>query len=133
MPNNASAAKRLRQSEVRRVANKMRKTELKTLNKKLLRAIHDKEADSAEQLFRRYVKRIDQAVSRNVMHKNTASRRKAQMAKHMHELTAAWAARFEVRVWLLAGGCAHLGATQVVSSLRRRRSMWRSPQEPAHR
>ncbi len=83
MPNNASAAKRLRQSETRRVANKARKTELKTIRKKLLRAVHDGETDSAEALYRRFTKRIDQATATGVFHKNTASRDKSRLAKHL--------------------------------------------------
>ena len=88
MPTSASAAKRDRQNEVRRIANKARKTELKTLSKQLLRAVHDKEAEKAQELFRRFSKRIDQAASRNIFHKNTASRQKARMARHLKELAA---------------------------------------------
>ena len=89
MPNNSSAAKRLRQAEVRRAANKARKTELKTLAKKLLRAIHDQHADDAQELFQRYSKRLDQAVSKNILHKHTASRRKSSIALKINALSAA--------------------------------------------
>ena len=88
MPTSLSAAKRLRQSEKRRLANKARKTELKTLGKLLDRAVHDKEADKAADLYRRLTKRLDQAAAKNVLHANVRSRRKARFAKHMAALSA---------------------------------------------
>ena len=89
MPNTRSAAKRLRQNEKRRLGNKSRKTELRTLTKKLDRAIHDKETATAQELYRRYAKRLDQASASKVLHKNTASRRKSIMAKRLHVLAKA--------------------------------------------
>jgi len=81
MPNLPGAAKRLRQNEKRRVRNKARKSELKTLSKRLERAIHDGHKDEAEQLFRRLSKRLDQAADKRVIHPNTAGRRKSRLAK----------------------------------------------------
>lgn len=86
MPNNASAAKRLRQNEKARLNNKARKTELKTLVKQLERAVHDKDVEQAETIYRRYAKRLDQATCRNVVHKNNASRHKSLMAKKVQTL-----------------------------------------------
>lgn len=86
MPNSKSAAKRLRQSETARVANKARKTELKTIRKKLLRAIHDNEGEAAQELYRRFAKRVDQAAARGVFHKSYADRSKGRLAKHLNEL-----------------------------------------------
>jgi small subunit ribosomal protein S20 len=86
MPNTPSAAKRLRQNEKNRLLNKARKTELKTIVKKLDRAVHDKQPDQAQELYQRLTKRLDQAVSRNVVHKNYASRHKAIMAKRLQAL-----------------------------------------------
>lgn len=86
MPNSASAEKRLRQTEKRRLLNKDRKTELKTLAKKFDRAIHDGKKDDAESLSREYVKRLDQAASQNVVHKNYVSRHKATIATKVAKL-----------------------------------------------
>lgn len=80
MPNTPSAAKRLRQTEKRRLRNKARKTELKTISKKFLRAVHDGRQGEAEELFRRFCKRVDQATCRNILHKNAASRHKSRLA-----------------------------------------------------
>jgi len=89
MPNIDSAAKSLRQNEKRRLRNKARKTEIKTLRKQLLRAIHDGASKEATELYRRICKRLDQAVCRGVMHKNTVSRNKSRLAKHLNELQQA--------------------------------------------
>lgn len=83
MPNCLSAAKRLRQTEKRRLRNKARKTELKTIRKKFLRAVHDGDQDDAEALLRRFMKRVDQASARGFIHRNTASRDKARLARHL--------------------------------------------------
>lgn len=80
MPHNNSAAKRLRKNETRRVANKSRLTELKSLRKRLERHLHDGEVDQAKKLFTEFTKRLDQAASVNTVHKNTASRLKSRVA-----------------------------------------------------
>jgi len=80
MPHTESAKKRLRQSEDRRVRNKDRTTELKGIRKKLLRALHDGDAKVAEELYRDFTKRVDQASAINVIHKNTAARAKSRLA-----------------------------------------------------
>lgn len=89
MPNIASAAKSLRQDAKRRLRNKARKSEIRTLRKKLLRAIHDEDAKGAKELFRRFSKRVDQAAAKGVMHKNTVARSKSRLAKHLQTLQAA--------------------------------------------
>ncbi|MCS6971095.1 MAG: 30S ribosomal protein S20 [Planctomycetota bacterium] len=80
MPHTRSAAKRLRQNEKRRIANKARRTELKTIRKRLERCLHDGKLEEAEQLYRRLSKRLDQAASVRTIHKNTASRIKSRVA-----------------------------------------------------
>jgi len=87
MPNCKSAEKRLRQNEKRRIRNKTRNTELKTLTKRLLRAVHDQQQDDAQQLYSRLTKRLDQATAQGFLHRNTTSRRKSRLAHQMKELT----------------------------------------------
>jgi len=81
MPHTASAAKRHRQSEERRVRNKDRLTELKSIKKRITRAVHDGQKAEAETLYREVTKRLDQAAAVNTIHKNSASRTKARLAK----------------------------------------------------
>lgn len=84
MPNNPSAAKRLRQNEVRRQRNKARKTELKTIRKKLLRAVHDGEREEADRLYRRLSQRLDQAASKGILHRSAADRHKSRLGRRVH-------------------------------------------------
>lgn len=88
MPSSKSAAKRDRQNEKKRLANKARKTELKTIAKKLLRAVHDGHADEAQTIYRRYAKRVDQAAAKGVLHSNAASRHKSRMAIRLKSAAA---------------------------------------------
>ncbi len=88
MPHNLSAKKRLRQNEVRRLRNKARASELKTIRKKLLRAIHDGQKQEAESLYKDLSKRLDQAASVRTIHKNSAARTKSRIALKIQALVA---------------------------------------------
>jgi len=88
MPHNLSAKKRLRQNEVRRLRNKARASELKTIRKKLLRAIHDGQKQEAEALYKDLSKRLDQAASVRTIHKNSAARTKSRIALKIQALAA---------------------------------------------
>ncbi|MBA3707464.1 MAG: 30S ribosomal protein S20 [Planctomycetes bacterium] len=81
MPHTQSAKKRLRQSEERRIRNKDRLTEVKTIRKQILRAINDGQKQEAETLYRELTSRLDQATGVHTIHKNSASRTKARIAK----------------------------------------------------
>ena len=80
MPHNNSALKRMRQNEARRVRNKSRLSELKTIRKQLVRALHDKEQAKAEGLYAQLSKRLDQAASNKTIHKNSAAHVKSRIA-----------------------------------------------------
>lgn len=80
MPHTASAAKRLRQNVKRRTRNSDRLTELKTLRKKLLRALNDGKKDEAQTLYRTLTRRVDQASAKRTVHPNAAARIKARLA-----------------------------------------------------
>ncbi len=89
MPHNLSAAKRLRKNESRRLRNKARLTELKTIRKKLARALHDGAKVEAEGLYKDLTKRLDQAASVNTVHKNSAARVKSRLAIQLSKIGAA--------------------------------------------
>jgi small subunit ribosomal protein S20 len=80
MPHTASAKKRLRQNEARRLRNKARSTEIKSLRKQVQRHLHDGKIADAETLARTLEKRVDQAASVSTLHKNAAARWKARTA-----------------------------------------------------
>ncbi len=89
MAHNNSARKRMRQNEARRLRNKSRLSELKTIRKHLLRALHDKEQAKAEELYKDLSKHLDQAAAKNTIHKNSAARSKARVALKIQAAKAA--------------------------------------------
>lgn len=83
MANIKSQIKRNRQNETRRERNKTVSTELKTRAKNVEAAVEA--GEGAEEAYRLAQKRIDMAVSKGVMHKNTAARRKARLARKVNK------------------------------------------------
>ena len=80
MANIKSQIKRNRQNEKRRARNKAVRSELKTRTRQALEAA-EAGADDVEERQRIAQQRIDRAVSKGVLHKKTAARRKARLAK----------------------------------------------------
>ena len=78
MPNNKQAKKRVRQDEVRRQHNKVKKTSMRTAIKKVLQA---DSAEAAEEALPTAMKRIDKAAKANVIHDNAAARYKARLSR----------------------------------------------------
>ena len=80
MANIKSQIKRNRQNEGRAARNKAFRSELKTRMKAVTNAAG---TDGADDLYRQAQKRIDMAVSKGLLHPNTAARRKARLAKKL--------------------------------------------------
>ncbi|MDP6532471.1 MAG: 30S ribosomal protein S20 [Candidatus Marinimicrobia bacterium] len=76
--------KRTRQDKTRRARNITRMSELKTAVKNVLAATEKAEA---EKLYASAVSTIDKMASKNMIHKNTAARRKAQITRHLNSLS----------------------------------------------
>ena len=85
MPLTKSVIKRMKQSNVARVRNFSTKKAYKTVEKKLVQAIADKDSKSLPELLSSYFSKVDTAAKKNVIHKNKASRKKAQLAKKVSE------------------------------------------------
>lgn len=81
MPSSPSAIKRLKQSQKRRMHNRITKKVIKTLTKRSMSAITAKEFEKAEVDFRAATAKIDKAGVRRVLHPNTAARRKSKLAR----------------------------------------------------
>ena len=81
MPNSASASKRLRQSQDRRLKNRSARTAVRSQIKKLRKAIDEGDAAACDTEFRITVKKLDQAAAKNLMHKNAAARTKSRLSK----------------------------------------------------
>ncbi len=76
--------KRERQDKKRRARNVENLSRLRTCIKKVLATTSKLDADS---VYRDTVKIIDKAVSKNLIHRNTGARRKAQITRHINSLT----------------------------------------------
>jgi small subunit ribosomal protein S20 len=87
MANIKSQMKRNRQNAKRNLRNKAVRSELKTRTKAAMAAAEAGDATAADEALRLAQKRIDSAVAKGVLHKNTAARRKARLARRVNELT----------------------------------------------
>ena len=88
MPRKKSAKKRVLIAERNRIYNRFWKTRCKNAVKKVLAAVEQKDADLAASKFNEAQGVIDKAVVKGVVHRNTASRRKAMMAARFKSLSA---------------------------------------------
>lgn len=83
MANIKSAKKRILVSKDEAARNKAFKSEMKTLIKKADLAISTNAADKEEAVKAATIK-IDQAVNKNILHKNNAARKKSSFAKKLN-------------------------------------------------
>jgi small subunit ribosomal protein S20 len=83
MPNIKSAKKRVRIAAVKTARNKSTKSALKTAIKKANAAIDANAANKVE-LVNYAFKKIDQAVAKNILHKNNAARKKSALARKLN-------------------------------------------------
>jgi small subunit ribosomal protein S20 len=88
MARNASAMKYHKQSEKRRLANKGRKTTIRTFTKKAVAAAEGGDATTAVKFERVVQSLVDKAAKTPALHKNTAARRKSRLAKRLKSLQA---------------------------------------------
>ena len=85
MANIKSQIKRNRQTEKRNLRNRQIRTELRTRTRSVLEAA-EAGADDTEEKLRITIKRIDKAVTKGTMHKNTAARTKSRLTKRVRQL-----------------------------------------------
>lgn len=83
MANIKSAKKRVKVNAAKAANNKARNSALKTAIKKANAAIENN-ADNKEEAVKDAVKLIDKAASKNLIHKNTAARKKSNLAKKVN-------------------------------------------------
>ena len=90
MANNKSAEKRIRTNERNRLQNRFYKSSVRTLTKKFLKDLEVykelKTPEQREKLTKRLgsvYSLIDKGAKRNVFHRNTAARKKAQLAAYL--------------------------------------------------
>ncbi|MGE5402018.1 MAG: 30S ribosomal protein S20 [Ignavibacteriales bacterium] len=85
MAHHKSAKKRIKVSEKRRVVNRTAVSKIKTLIKKVLSS---ESLSEAESVYKEAVSTIDRNVCKGRLHKNTASRRKSALTRHLNTLSA---------------------------------------------
>ncbi|MEJ2156394.1 MAG: 30S ribosomal protein S20 [Desulfobacteraceae bacterium] len=81
MANHKSALKRAGQSEIRRMRNRAVKTRVKSVVKTVRQAVAENSADEAQAQLKSAQAAIDKAAKKGVLHKRTASRKVARLAK----------------------------------------------------
>ncbi len=81
MPNTKSGKKALRQSLKKKARNLVRTKEMRGVIKEIKKLVEKKDTAGAKALLPKAFKAIDKAAKNNIIKKNTANRKKAQMAK----------------------------------------------------
>ena len=88
MANHPSALKRHRQSEKRRLRNRAVKTRLRHLVRQVRSALSTRDAEAATKSFDTAARALDKAVTKGVLHRNSAARRISRLARALSQLRA---------------------------------------------
>ncbi|MBC3516819.1 30S ribosomal protein S20 [Neobittarella massiliensis] len=83
MPNIKSAKKRVKVTQAKTLQNKMVKSALKTVIKSAEIALEQNTENKAE-LVNTAIKKIDMAVTKGILHKNCAARKKSSLARKLN-------------------------------------------------
>ena len=86
MPNIKSAIKRVDVIEKKTLRNNMIKSGYRTAVRKFEEAVSEGDKAKAETLFSEATKKIDQACTKGVIVKNTAARKKSNLAKKLNAM-----------------------------------------------
>ena len=86
MPNIKSAKKRVLLAEARNAQNRVQKFAMKTAIKKFEAAAAEGNRTEADGAYKVAVKKVDQAVAKGVLHKNTAAHRKSAMTLKLNKI-----------------------------------------------
>jgi len=82
LPNIKSAIKRVKVTAKKTLRNKVVKTKVKNAIKRFYASVLES-PEAAQEQYRLTVSQIDRAVSKGVLHKNAAARKKSRLAKHL--------------------------------------------------
>ncbi len=86
VPTIKSAKKRVIVNQKKSDSNNTFKASMKSAIKKVDNACRNKDKKQAQELLSIAVKRIDKALSKGLIHKNTASRYKARLSKNVNNM-----------------------------------------------
>ena len=88
MANTRSAKKRIRQTRVRTLRNRMYKSRMKTAIRRFKEALAQGDRERAAELLRRASSMIDKAAKKGVIHANAAARRKSRLYRIFNQSAA---------------------------------------------
>lgn len=88
MANIKSAKKRIKVIRTKTLRNRIIKSKVKTAMKKVLLAVDNGNFEDAKIALAKATSEIDKAASKGVFHKNTAARKKANLAKLFNKVGA---------------------------------------------
>jgi len=88
LPVTASAKKRLRQAEKRRLRNRVYRSRARTYVKRTNRLISDGRWDEAAEVAQLAAGALDRAAQKRVIHKKNAARSKSRLYKRLHHARA---------------------------------------------
>jgi small subunit ribosomal protein S20 len=80
MPNVKSSIKRMKIARIRTEHNKSKRSELKTAIRRFNEALASN-SENKQEFLRLAIKKLDKAASKNLIHKNKASRKKSQLMR----------------------------------------------------
>jgi small subunit ribosomal protein S20 len=86
LANHKSAIKRAKQSELRRIRNRSRRTRMKHVMKSLEEALATNNPEMAASRLREVVSVIDQTAGKGVIHKNHAARKISRLTHRVNAL-----------------------------------------------
>ncbi|MFD2116150.1 30S ribosomal protein S20 [Paenibacillus yanchengensis] len=88
MPNIKSAIKRVKTNDKRRALNASQKSALRTAVKAADQAVVGTDLEVAKAALVLATKKLDKAVTKGLIHKNAAARKKSRLAKKVNALSA---------------------------------------------
>lgn len=88
MPNTKSAFKRMKQSLIRRQRNRKVKSHVKNAVKAFYASLQEEDLQKARETYSAASSVIDKAVSKGVIHKRKAARKKSRLAKQLNRLVS---------------------------------------------
>ena len=88
MANHKSAEKRNRQSQVRRLRNKINKSKMKTAIRKIDEAVVAGSADEAQEALNKAIPVIAKTASKGTIHKKNASRKISRLTRRVNGMSA---------------------------------------------
>jgi len=88
MANNASARKRIRQTEKRTERNRMRRSRVRTFLRKVELAIAGGDKATASEAFKGAQPEMQRAVTKGVLHRNTVARKLSRLSARIKALGA---------------------------------------------